>query len=81
MQENDDQKDIYKSSINDVLTTIINENTKKAIAEEQMLNSKLSNKFDIAVKLSIFIPLIAIILYITFCLRFYLLLTLFAQFV
>ncbi len=81
MKDKDDQKIIYQSSPNDILTTIINENTKTAIAYEQTLNSELSKKFDIAVKLSIFIPLISIILYITFYFRSCLLLTLLILFV
>ena len=64
VQENDNQIGIYKNSLNDVLTTIINKHTKEAIAHEEQKNNKLSDDFNLVVKLTIFVPLFSIILYL-----------------
>ena len=64
VQKQDDQKAIYESSTNDVLTTIVNENTKPAIEIALQSNNKLSKGFDFAVKLTLFVPLISIFIHI-----------------
>jgi len=63
VQKQDDQKAIYQSSPNDILTTIINANTKPAIENAKEINDKLLNNFNFAVKLIIFVPLISVVIF------------------
>ena len=62
VQKQDDQKAIYESSPNDVLTTIIDYNTKPAIENAQQLNDELSKSFNIAVIFTLFVGIFEVIL-------------------
>jgi len=62
VQKQDDQKAIYESSPNDVLTTIIDYNTKPAIENALQSNNKLSKSFNIAVIFTLFVGIFEVIL-------------------
>lgn len=81
VQKQDDQKAIYESSTNDVLTTIVDENAKPALEIAQKSNNKLSKGFDFAVKLTLFVPLISIFIHIIIYYHSYLWQTLLKPFV
>ena len=62
VQKQDDQKAIYESSPNDLLTTIVKEDTKPAIENAHQLNDELSKSFNIAVIFTLFVGIFEVIL-------------------